>query len=92
VLEEGGFAAQVPVVGPLMGLYFADAPVTNYDEARAACGNGVYPRFFHAMLPRGVAFAPGAYEVAFPSLAHTRDDIERTADLARAAIAELPST
>jgi glutamate-1-semialdehyde 2,1-aminomutase len=92
VLEEGGFAVQVPVVGPLMGLFFTDEPVTNYDEARAACGNGVYPQFFHAMLRRGVAFAPGAYEVAFPSLAHSRDDIERTADLARAAIAEVSRT
>ena len=30
--------------------------------------------------------APGPYEVAFPSLAHTWNDIERTVDLASAAI------
>ena len=27
--------------------------------------------FFHAMLDRGVALAPGPYEIVFPGLAHT---------------------
>jgi glutamate-1-semialdehyde 2,1-aminomutase len=79
--------AHVPVVGPLVGLFFATAPVTNYAQAKAAAETGWYPRFFRAMLERGVAFAPGAYEAMFPSLAHTWSDIERTVDLARAAIA-----
>jgi glutamate-1-semialdehyde 2,1-aminomutase len=78
---------QVPVVGPLVGLFFSASPVTNYVEAKASADTGWYPRFFRSMLDRGVAFAPGAYEAMFPSLAHTWDDIERTVDLARAAIA-----
>ncbi len=86
-LGEAGVAVQVPVVGPLVGLFFADAPVTDYDEARRSCANGLYAAFFRALLERGVALAPGPYEAMFPSLAHTRDDIERTVDLARAAIA-----
>jgi len=87
VFEEAGVAAQVPVVGPLMGLFFADAPVGDYDAARASAANGLYARFFRAMLDRGVALPPSPYEAIFPSLAHTKDDVERTADLARAAIA-----
>jgi glutamate-1-semialdehyde 2,1-aminomutase len=90
VLAEAGVAVQVPVVGPLVGLFFSDEPVTDYDSAQRACANGLYGRFFRAMLDRGVAFAPGPYEVMFPSLAHTWDDIERTVDLARAAIATVP--
>jgi glutamate-1-semialdehyde 2,1-aminomutase len=78
---------QVPVVGPLVGLFFSPSPVTNYVEAKASAETGWYPRFFRSMLDRGVAFAPGAYEAMFPSLAHTWNDIERTVDLARAAIA-----
>jgi glutamate-1-semialdehyde 2,1-aminomutase len=89
VLAEAGVAAQVPVVGPLVGIFFAETPVTDYDEARQACSNGLYARFFRAMLDRGVALAPGPYEVLFPSLAHDRDDVERTADLARAALAAM---
>jgi glutamate-1-semialdehyde 2,1-aminomutase len=45
------------------------APV-DYMTARELAGNGVYARFFHAMLRRGVAMPPGPYEVLFPGLAH----------------------
>ncbi len=79
--------AQVPVVGPLVGVFFGEQVVTDYAGARSSASTGWYARFFRAMLDRGVALAPGAYEVLFPSLAHTWDDIERTVDLARAAIA-----
>jgi glutamate-1-semialdehyde 2,1-aminomutase len=89
-IGEAGFPVQVPVAGPLVGLFFAEERVTNYDEARQACGNGLYAALFRAMLDRGVALAPGPYEVLFPSLAHTWPDIERTVDLARAAIATVP--
>ena len=89
VLAEAALAAQVPVVGPLVGLFFGPDPVTNYEQARASCRSGRYGRFFRAMLDRGVALAPGPYEALFPSLAHTRDDIERTVDSARAAAAEV---
>ena len=33
--------------------------------------NGLYAKFFGAMLERGVALAPGPYEAMFPGLAHT---------------------
>ncbi|MGI9118595.1 MAG: glutamate-1-semialdehyde 2,1-aminomutase [Acidimicrobiales bacterium] len=88
VIATAGLPVEVPRVGPLMGLFFTDSPVTDYDGARAAVANGLYRRFFRAMLDRGVAFAPGPYEALFPSLAHGRDDIERTADLAAAAARE----
>ena len=89
VIAEAGLPAQVPRVGPLLGLHFTDRPVTDYDGAKAGADNGLYRRFFRAMLDRGVAFAPGPYEAAFPSLAHTWDDVERTVDLASAAAAEV---
>ena len=83
VITEAGIAVQIPVVGTLVGLFFTDgAPPTTYDEVKA-CDEKRYATFFHEMLRRGVAFAPSAYEVAFPSLAHTKDDLERVADLAR---------
>ena len=71
-------AAVVPRVGPLLGLFFTETAPTDFDEARRAADNWVYPRFFHGMLDRGIAFAPGAYEAIFPSLAHTGAEIEAT--------------
>jgi glutamate-1-semialdehyde 2,1-aminomutase len=93
-IEESGLSCATPTVGPLMGLYLAREPFaapTNFDEARVLCSNGLYPTFFHEMLQRGVALAPGAYEILFVSLAHTEEDLAATvraaADAARATIA-----
>ena len=73
-----GLAAQVPVVGPLVGVFFQPAPVLDYAGARRSAATGRYPTLFHGLLDRGVAIAPGAYEVMFPSLAHRDADIEAT--------------
>ena len=78
-----GVDAVVPRVGPLLGFYFTSHPPTDFDSAKKAADNGMYPRFFHGMLERGVALAPGAYEAIFPSLAHGDDDIEATVDACR---------
>ncbi|MFQ5557628.1 MAG: glutamate-1-semialdehyde 2,1-aminomutase [Acidimicrobiales bacterium] len=78
-----GVDAVVPRVGSLLGLFFAATAPIDFDEARAAADNGVYPRFFHGMLDRGVALAPGAYEAIFVSLAHGEAEIDATIAAAR---------
>jgi len=78
-ISAAGLPVQVPRVGSLVGLHFSDTEVRDYDEAKAAVANGHYRRFFRAMLERDIAMAPGPYEALLPSLAHTEDDIERTA-------------
>jgi glutamate-1-semialdehyde 2,1-aminomutase len=83
---------QVPRVGTLVGLHFSETPITDYDQAKAAVANGLYRRFFRAMLDRGVAMAPGPYEALFPSLAHTWDQIEQTAEVAAEAAREVAAT
>ena len=83
--------ALVPVVGPLFGLFFApmgSGPVRDYGGAVASADTGVYAAFFRAMLARGVALAPGPYEVAFPSMAHGEPELEHTLDVASEAIAD----
>ena len=60
----------------------------DYDGAKRT-DEALYAAFFHALLDRGVAIAPGAYEVLFPGLAHTKDELERVADLASAAAMEV---
>ncbi len=90
-ITSAGVAVQVPRVGPLLGIFFADAPVRNYDDAKASADSGLYAPFFHAMLDQGIAFAPGAYEAIFPSLAHTEADISRTIEASGVAAAALPA-
>jgi glutamate-1-semialdehyde 2,1-aminomutase len=58
-----------------------DAP-RDLEAARAINGSGRYAGVFHGLLARGVAFAPGAYEVLFCSFAHDDAAITRTIDAA----------
>jgi glutamate-1-semialdehyde 2,1-aminomutase len=76
---------QVPVAGPLLGVFFSEVPVIDYDGAVQSAGTGRYPGLMHGLLDRGVAIAPGAYEVFFPSLAHRDEDFERTVEAFAAA-------
>lgn len=94
---DAGVAAVVPQVGPLLGVFFGSvgaevgsiaAPV-DFDTAAASVAHGRYPAWFHGMLDRGIALAPGPYEVLFPSLAHTEGDVEATIAAARDVAATL---
>jgi len=81
--SAAGVAAQVTRAFTLVGVFFAQSPVHNYEDARAA-DHKRYATFFHGLLDRGVYFAPSGYETLFPSLSHTDADIDRTV----AAVAE----
>jgi glutamate-1-semialdehyde 2,1-aminomutase len=74
---DAGLAAQVTRAFTLVGIFFADRAVTDYERARAA-DHARYARVFHALLDRGVFFAPSGYETLFPSLAHSDADIDAT--------------
>ncbi len=87
-LRAAGVPITVPVVGPLVGLHFAATPALDYDTARLT-DTTCYAAFFHALLRRGVAIAPGPYEVAFPGLAHDDAVIDRVLDAAHAAAQEV---
>jgi glutamate-1-semialdehyde 2,1-aminomutase len=94
-ISAGGLHVQTPVQGPLMGLYLAKLPFEaprNIAEAKVICNNGVYGQFFHEMLIRGVAMAPGAYEIMFVSLAHSSDDLSRTCEIASEAASAVVSS
>ena len=62
-------------VGTLAGLFFSEAPVTDYAGAKEADAKH-YALFFHEMLERGVYLAPSPFEALFPSLAHGPAEIE----------------
>jgi glutamate-1-semialdehyde 2,1-aminomutase len=100
VIAGAGLEVVAPVIGPLVGLFLAHpneprsgdlaspAP-SDYVTARRWAGNGVYAEFFHAMLRRGVAMAPGPYEVMFPGLAHDGVLLNRVVDAAGEAATEV---
>ncbi len=77
-----GLQTVLPRVGSLLGCFFGDVAPADFDEAKVLADNGVYPKVFHALLERGVALAPGAYEALFPSLAHSDEVIDETISIA----------
>ena len=64
-------------------------PVHDYERASASASTGLYTRLFRALLERGVALAPGPYEVAFPSMAHGQAELEHTLDVAAEAVTDV---
>ena len=74
------FSAQA--IGGMFGLYFRASPPQNYAEVMQ-CDAQAFNRFFHAMLARGIYFAPSAFEAGFVSSAHGENEIQQTILAAR---------
>ena len=87
---DAGVKLRVQRVGSMVGLFFLDGPVRNYDDARAM-DKSAYGRFFWGMMRRGVYLPPAPFETAFVSAAHARADIDRTVDAAADALREARS-
>ncbi len=75
-------------VGSMMTGFFTAGPVDSLAQVEQA-DTEVYGRYFHAMLERGVYLAPSQFEAGFVSLAHTEADIDRTLEIAAAALESL---
>jgi len=79
--QASGVPIQAGRVGTMFGFYFLKEPgqtITDYASAKRFADTAAYGRFFHAMLERGVYFAPSQFEAGFASSAHTPADIEAT--------------
>ena len=87
-LDSAGFTAVVSRVATLVGLFCGSTAPENYDEA-STTDEQQYAKLFHAMLARGVAMAPGAYEVMFAGLAHTDELIDEVCSIAHDAALEV---
>jgi glutamate-1-semialdehyde 2,1-aminomutase len=88
-LSQAFMQAEVPStinrVGSMLTGFFTGGPVDSLDGVERADA-ARYGRYFHAMLERGVYFAPSQFEAAFVSLAHTDEDIDRTVERATEAL------
>jgi glutamate-1-semialdehyde 2,1-aminomutase len=87
-LAELDAPVQLARVGTMWGLFFADAPVHSWDDAKQA-DTERFARFHRAMLDRGVYLAPSQFEAAFLSTAHGDAEIDATVAAARDALDSL---
>ena len=83
-----GYPVQISSAPGLLTVFFSDRPVHSFEDA-LACDLDAYAAWCRELLSRGVYPPPSQFEAWFPSLAHTDEQIERTAEAAFAAFAQL---
>jgi glutamate-1-semialdehyde 2,1-aminomutase len=67
--------------GGMFGFFLLEQLPQNYATVMTTDAPA-FNRFFHAMLDKGVYYAPALYEAGFVSSAHTAEDIEATVEAA----------
>ena len=89
-LQKALQATDLPFVinhlGSMLSVHFSNKPVTDFASASAA-NNAFFSRFFHAMLDQGVYLPPSAFETWFLSNALTTEDLNKTIEAAKTAVA-----
>ncbi len=91
---SAGIPLQVGSAGTMFGFYLlktSDASIVDYASAKQHADTERYAHFFHAMLERGVYFAPSQFEAGFMSSAHTTDDIQATLSAAKSIFIQFAS-
>jgi glutamate-1-semialdehyde 2,1-aminomutase len=89
-VADAGIAAQLTRVGSMMGLFFTDREVKNFEDAKT-CDLERFAAFYRGMLGRGIYLAPSQFEAVFVSSAHNVDFIDETVEAARATLLEIAS-
>jgi len=75
--KKHGVVFSAQAIGGMFGIYFRAGAPQSFAEVMQ-CDKEAFNRFFHAMLDRGVHFAPSAFEAGFVSAAHGEQDIAAT--------------
>jgi glutamate-1-semialdehyde 2,1-aminomutase len=88
VLKKKGLNYRWYRKGSMFCLFFTEKEVHNLQDAKTS-DLAAFRKFFHHCLDHGVYFAPSQFETGFISMAHSRDDLEQTAEVAAAALAAL---
>lgn len=64
-------------VGSMLCMFFTESEVNTYSDAIKS-DTGMYGKYFHEMLDRGVYLAPAQFEAMFVSTEHTKEDLDTT--------------
>ena len=83
--RHAGVPMAVDCEGGMFGFFFSNRLPQSYAEVMAT-DKERFNRFFHAMLERGIYFAPALYEAGFVSAAHGAEQIDATVHAAAEAL------
>lgn len=85
-----GLPIQINRAGSLLTLFFAAEPVCDFESALKA-DTVRYARHYQHMLAGGIYLAPSQFEVAFISLAHTKEHIDKALKMTESSFKKLLS-
>ncbi len=86
--QHSGIAVSVDRVGSMVGLFFRDGIVTNFEEAKKSDLN-LFRRYYSKMLEKGIYLAPSQFEALFVSLLHDSEAISKTLNAVQETFNEL---
>ena len=86
--QKVGIAARVGHVGSMMGMFFADQNVANFEDAKT-CDLELFSKFYQGMRQHGIYIAPSQFEALFLSTAHDDEHIDATIDAAQQVLEKL---
>ena len=75
-------------VGSMVGFFFNEGPVTNFEQAKRSDLER-FARYFQLMAEQGVYIPPSQFEGMFLSIAHTQEDLDKTIEANDKALAKL---
>ena len=77
IANKRGIPVQIARAGAMFTLFFNNRPVDNYEDAKKS-NLERFARYFKKMLESGIYLAPSQFEAVFVSLAHSKNDINKT--------------
>ena len=86
--NKASVAARVGHVGSMMGMFFTDRNVANFDDAKT-CDLELFSKFYQGMRQHGIYIAPSQFEVLFLSTAHSDEHVDATIDAAQQVLEKL---
>lgn len=75
--EKAEINASVNRIGSMLGFFFTNKKVTNFDVAKS-CNLEVFSKYYQGMLQKGIYIAPSQFEAIFVSSAHSMEHIDKT--------------
>ena len=78
--KEKNIPLHVNQIGSLLSAFQTGEVVDDYDSALTSDTNA-YTEYFWKMLDNGIYVAPAQFEAMFVSVAHTKEDLERTCEV-----------
>jgi len=87
-MSEMGLNYTLNRVGSMFTLFFTESAVTDFDSAKTS-DTAKFAAYFSAMLDAGIYLPPSQFEACFVSIAHEKEDLDKTVAAVRKTLASI---